>query len=236
MALSRNALAAQLRTMQGRTSKAPMQNVQLPTQMQRTSYKTPSGPAASAPQPRKAQGTDPVTLAKAGGLLGQIGKGMFNRPETMALDKASSANLGDVSAAMGGLLGSNVDVASNMAGNTAGNLANLPQPSMLGNGLPVAEGWSGAAVNAGELGNLSSVNDAVSNATEAANAATDATANASSWGLPMGAALGSGLSFAQGNYGAGAGQLAGAAAGSMLGPWGTWLGGMAGKYVGGLLD
>lgn len=247
MALTRRQFAEKLRTMQRGGSKAPMQNVQLPTQTPNTSYKTPSGPAASAPQPQKTPGTDPVTLAKAGGLLGQIGKGLFNRPDTMALDNASSANLGQISNMMGLLQGSNVDVAANMAGNTAGNLSNLPQPSLLGNGVPVPDGLNGVA-NASspfleggsapigaELGNLGAVNSAVANATDAASAATDATANASSWGLPAGAMIGAGLSVANGQYGKAAGQAVGGAAGSYFGPAGTFLGSQLGGWFGGRL-
>ena len=253
MALSNNALAARLRTTQGRTSKAPMQNVQLPTQTPRTSYKTPSGPAASAPQPRKAPGTDPATLAKAGGLLGQMGKNLFNSPESMALDKASSANLGQIGGLMDMFQGSNVDVASNMAANAANN---LPQASMLGNGIPLGAArsasllggtaatgdWSGTSqlagnLAAGNLGDLSSVTSAVSNATDAASAATDGAANASSWGIPGGGSLiGAGISASQGNYGKAAGQAIGGAAGSYFGPLGTMAGSTLGGFFGGLFD
>lgn len=256
MALTRRQFADKLRTMQRGGSKAPMQNVQLPTQTPRTSYRTPSGPAASAPQPQKTPGTDPATLAKAGGILGQLMKGS---PDSLELDKASSANLGQIGGMMGLLQGSDVDVASNLAQNTAGNLASLPQPSMLGNGVPIGSwanaaklggsvptgdwattaGWAGNTA-AGELGNLSAVNDAVANATntatDVASGATDA-ANASTHQLPgVGTALGVGLNAAQGKYGKAAGQAVGAGAGSMFGPMGTVVGGTIGGILGGFFD
>jgi hypothetical protein len=214
-----------------------MQNVQLPTNQ--SSYKTPSMTSAAPGVAEKKQQMNPQKMAATGGLLGKIGKGAwdaFNRPESMALDKASSANLGQLGGLMGLLQGSNVDAAANMAGQTAGNLANLPQASMLGNGIPVAEGWSGAMANAGELGNLSTVNSAVANATDAASAATDTAANASSWGVPMGSMIGAGLSASQGNYGKAAGQAIGGIAGSYFGPLGTMAGSTIGGLVGGWLD
>ena len=240
MALTRYQLADKLRTMKQGGSKAPLQNVKLPTNQ--SSYRTPSMTSTSPGTAEKQaqMGTNPQALAAAGGLLGKIGKGAwdaFNRPESMALDKASSANLGNIGGMLGLLQGSNVDVAANMAGNTASNLANLPQASMLGNGVPVAEGWSGAMANAGELGNLSSVTDAVSNATDAASAATDTAANASSWGIPGGGSLiGAGLSASQGDYGKAAGQAVGGIAGSYFGPLGTMAGSTLGGMIGSLFD
>lgn len=241
MALTARDYAQRLRTMGRGGSKAPMQNVQLPTNQ--TRYQTPSmrsiSPGTAAAQ-QQAMGTDPATLAKAGGLLGKLGKAgwdYFHRPNSLELDKASSANLSGISSAMDGLLGSNVDAASNMAGQTANAMSNLPQPSMLGNGVPLTSEWGGAAVNAGELGNLSAVNDAVTNAQNAASAATDMSANASSFNFPgAGTAIGAGLSLANGNYGAAGGQVAGATAGSVFGPMGTMAGGMIGRYLGGMLD
>jgi hypothetical protein len=221
-----------------------MQNVQLPTNQ--SSYKTPSMTSAAPGVAEKKQQMNPQKMAATGGLLGKIGKGAwdaFNRPESMALDKASSANLGQLGGLMGLLQGSNVDAAANMAGQTAGNLANLPQPSMLGAGVPAVGEWADAANSVGkiggavpELGNLSTVNDAVANATDAANAATDV-AGSSSYSLPgVGTALGVGLNLAQGNYGKAAGQAAGAAVGSAFGPLGTAAGGLLGGFAGDMFN
>ena len=245
MALTKYQLAEKLRTMNRAGSKAPLQNVKLPTNQ--SNYRTPSMRVSSPDEGNQPQ-VNPQSLAAAGGLLGKIGKGAwdaFHRPESLALDKASSTNLGDIGGMMGLLQGSDVDVAANMANHAAGNIANLPQPSMLGNGIPTVAEQFGIANSVGkldgvaELGNLSTVNDAVANATDAANAATAATdvANASTYSLPgAGTILGAGLNIAQGNYGKAAGQVAGATAGSMFGPLGTMAGGMLGGLVGGWLD
>jgi hypothetical protein len=180
---------------------------------------------------------NPQALAAAGGLLGRIGKGAwdaFNRPDSMALDKASSANLQNIASDIGMLTGSGVDVAANMANKAANAVSNLPQPSMLGNGIPTE--WGNMAANAGELGNISTATDAVANANEAANAALEA-GNASAYQLPgVGTALGVGLNAAQGNWGKAGGQAAGAMIGSMGGPLGTAAGGLIGGTVGGFLD
>jgi hypothetical protein len=180
---------------------------------------------------------NPQALAAAGGLLGRIGKGAwdaFNRPDSMALDKASSANLQNIASDIGMLTGSGVDVAANMANKAANAVSNLPQPSMLGNGIPTE--WGNMAANAGELGNISTATDAVANANEAANAALEA-GNASAYQLPgVGTALGVGLNAAQGNWGKAGGQAAGAMIGSAFGPLGTAAGGLLGGTVGGFLD
>lgn len=243
MALTRRAFADKLRTMNRSGSKAPLQNVQLPTNQSR--YQTPSMKSTSpgTAEKQQAMGTDPASLGKLGGILGQIGKGMFGGPESMALDKASSANLDQMGGMLGLLQGSNVDVAANMAGQTAGNLTNLPQPSMLGAGVPAVGEWADAANSVGkiggavpELGNLSTVNDAVANATDAANTATDI-AGSSSYSLPgVGTALGVGLNLAQGNYAKAAGQAAGAAVGSIGGPLGTAAGGLLGGFAGDMFN
>lgn len=238
MALTRREFAERLRTMNRGGSKAPLQNVQLPTNQ--GNYRTPSMTSTAPGVAEKKQQMNPQQMAAAGGLLGRIGKGAwdaFNRPETMALDKAGSANLAQIGGMMDLLTGSNVDVAANMAGNTAGNLANLPQASMFGNGLPAATEWGNAAVNAGELGNLSTVSDAVTNATDAATTATEAAGNASNFNFPgVGTAIGVGLNLANKNYGKAIGQGAGAAAGSFFGPLGTVAGGTIGGIIGGLFD
>lgn len=237
MALTAREYAERLRTIGRSGSKAPLQNVQLPTNQSR--YQTPSMKSTSpgtAEMQGKA-GANPAALAKAGGILGKIGKAgwdYFNRPETMALDKAGSANLGQIGGMMGMLQGSNADVAANMASQTGNALQNLPQPSMLGNGIPTE--WGNMAANAGELGNLSTVGDAVNNANDAANAALEA-GNASFYQLPsVGTALGVGLNAAQGNWGAAGGQLAGATIGSAFGPAGTAAGGFLGGTMGKVLD
>jgi hypothetical protein len=243
MALSRNALIARLRTMDDRVSKAPMQGVKLPTNQ--SSYRTPSGPAASAPQPRQAKGTDPATLARAGKALGGAAKAWANRnvspydwnPAASAATGGQNLALG--SGELGGLLGmmqgSNVDVAANMAGNTAANMANLPtgQVSMLGNGIPLTSGvWEGAA-NAGSdlaLQNGGMLGSAALQGADAASAGADAASGAAS-SVPVGSLLGAGLSAAGGNYGKAAGQAIGGVAGSYFGPLGT----MAGSTIGGMI-
>ena len=247
MALTKYQLADKLRTMKQGGSKAPMQNVKLPTNQ--SSYRTPSMTSTSPGTAEKQaqMGANPQALAAAGGLLGKIGKGAwdaFNRPETMALDKASSANLGNVGNMMELMKGSNVDMAANMAGNTAGNLANLPQPSMIGNGIPTVGDWSNAANTVGkidgaaELGNLSNVNDAVANATEAAGEAANVGANASNFSFPgVGTAIGVGADIAGGNYAKGLGRAGGAAVGTMVGgPLGGALGGFLGAEAGDLFN
>lgn len=243
MALTRREFADRLRTMNRSGSKAPLQNVQLPTNQSR--YQTPSMKSVSPGTAEKSgqMQINPAMLAKAGGILGQIGKGMFGGPESMALDKASSASLDKIGGLLGLMQGSNVDVAANMAGQTASNLANLPQPSMLGAGVPAVGEWADAANSVGkiggavpELGNLSTVNDAVANATDAANAATDV-AGSSTYSLPgAGTAFGVGLNLAQGNYGKAAGQATGAAIGSAFGPAGTAAGGLLGSFAGDLFN
>lgn len=246
MALSRNELIARLRTMQDRASKAPMQGVKLPTNQ--SSYRTPSGPAASAPQPQQAKGTDPATLAKAGSALGGLVKDWansnvspydWNALASAATDGQDLAlNTGELGGLLGMMQGSNVDVAANMAGNTAGNMASLPMPSMLGSGVPV-DGFSSlpgvgsdlALQNGGMLGS------AALQGADAAAAGADAASNASSFTFPgAGAVIGAGLNFAQGNYGAATGALAGSALGSIGGPVGSTIGATAGRYFGGLID
>lgn len=241
MALSRNALAARLRTMQDRASKAPMQGVKLPTNQ--SSYRTPSGPAASAPQPRQAKGTDPATLAKAGSALGGAARAWANRnvspfdwnPAASAATSGQNLalNTGELGGLLGMMQGSNVDVAANMAGNTAANMANLPQASMLGNGIPLTSGvWDGAA-NVGSdlaLQNGGMLGSAAVQGADAASAGADAASGAAS-SVPVGSLIGAGLSAAGGNYGKAAGQAIGGIAGSYFGPLGT----MAGSTIGGLL-
>jgi hypothetical protein len=250
MALSRNELIARLRTMQDRASKAPMQNVKIPTNQ--SSYRTPSGPAASAPQPQQAKGTDPATLAKAGSALGGAVKAWANRnvspydwnPAASAATSGQdlALNTGELGGLLGMMQGSNVDVAANMAGNTAANMANLPtgQVSMLGNGIPLPSGvWDGAA-NAGSdlaLPNGGLLGSAALQGADAAAAGADAAGSAGAFSMPgAGSVLGAGLQFAQGNYGAGAGTLIGAGLGSIGGPMGSTIGATAGRYVGGLFD
>lgn len=261
MALTRREFAERLRTMNRSGSKAPLQNVQLPTNQ--GNYRTPGMTSTAPGVAEKKQQMNPQQMAAAGGLLGRIGKGAwdaFNRPESMALDKAGSANLAQIGGMMDLLTGSNVDVAANMASNTAGNLANLPQASLLGNGVPVGTpagalagaaklggavptgdwattaGWAGNNA-VGELGNLSTVSDAVKNATDAATTATEAAGNASNFNFPgVGTVAGMGLNAAQGNYGKAIGQGVGAGAGSFFGPAGTFLGGTLGGIFGGLFD
>ncbi|MBQ5728528.1 MAG: hypothetical protein IIV56_06385, partial [Mailhella sp.] len=130
MALAKREFIEKLRTMQRGGSRAPMQNVKLPTNQ--SSYRTPSGPAASAPQPQQAKGTDPVTLAMAGKALGGAAKAWSNRNVSpydwnAAASAATSGqdlalNAGELGGLLGMMQGSNVDVAANMAGNTAGNM------------------------------------------------------------------------------------------------------------------
>lgn len=247
MALTRRDFADKLRTMNRSGSKAPLQNVQLPTNQSR--YQTPSMKSVSpGTADKQAQmQANSQALAATGGLLGKIGKGAwdaFNRSESMALDKASSANLGKIGGMMSLLQGSNVDAATNMAGDVAGKIADLPQPSMLGNGIPTVGDWSNAADTVdkldgvSKLGDLSSVNDAVTNATQAAEAATTATdlANASSYTFPgAGAVIGAGLNAAQGNWGQLGAGAAGAAIGSAIPGVGTgagwFLGNLAGRWL-----
>ena len=246
MALSRNELIAKLRTMQDRASKAPMQGVKLPTNQ--SSYRTPSGPAASAPQPQQAKGTDPATLARAGKALGGAAKAWANRNvspydwNAVSNMGTSSYNLASNAGELGGLLGmmqgSNVDVAANMAGNTAGNMANLPMPSMLGSGVPV-DGFSSLPGVGGDLAlqNGGLLGSAALQGADAAAAGADAAGSAGAFSMPgAGSVLGAGMQFAQGNYGAGAGTLIGAGLGSIGGPVGSTIGATAGRYIGGLFD
>lgn len=244
MALSRNELIAKLRTMQDRASKAPMQGVKLPTNQ--SSYRTPSGPAASAPQPQQAKGTDPVTLAKAGSALGGAAKAWANRNvspydwNAVSNMGTSAYNLAPNAGELGGLLGmmqgSNVDVAANMAGNTAGNMANLPVPSMLGSGVPV-DGFSSLPGVGGDLTlqNGGMLGSAALQGADAASAGADAASGVAS-SVPVGSFLGAGLSAAGGNYGKAAGQVAGGTAGSFFGPAGTFIGSTVGGFLGGLFD
>lgn len=225
--------------MQDRANKAPMQGVKLPTNQ--SSYRTPSGPAASAPQPQQAKGTDPATLARAGKALGGAAKAWansnvspydWNAVSNMGTSSYNLAfNAGEPGGLLGMMQGSNVDVAANMAGNTAGNMANLPVPSMLGSGVPV-DGFSSlpgvgsdlALQNGGLLGS-------------AALQGADAAGGAGAFSMPgAGSVLGAGMQFAQGNYGAGAGTLIGAGLGSIGGPVGSTIGATAGRYIGGLFD
>lgn len=259
MALTKREFAEKLRTMKRSGSKAPMQDVKLPTNQ--SSYRTPSMTTSTAGAGggggQQAPGTDPQSLAAAGGLLGKMAKGWMdaqNRPDTMALDKASAESMDKVGGLLGMLQGDNLDVASNMANQTATNMTNLPAPSMLGNGVPLpgaqnsagllggaaqtgdwasTAGWAGENA-ADQLGNMSSVGDAVANAGDAASAATDAASNASSYSLPYGNLVGAGLNAAQGNYGKAVGSTIGGAAGSYFGPVGTWAGSTVGGLIGGL--
>ena len=231
MALTKREFAEKLRTMNRAGSKAPLQNVKLPTNQ--SNYRTPSMRISSPDEGNQPQ-VNPQSLAAAGGLLGKIGKGAwdaFHRPESLALDKASSANLGNIGGMLGLLQGSNVDVAANMAGNTAGNMANLPVPSMLGSGVPV-DGFSSlpgagtdlALQNGGMLGS------AALQGADAAGAGADAASGVAS-SVPVGSLVGAGLSAAGGNYGKAAGQAIGGIAGSYFGPLGT----MAGSTIGGMI-
>lgn len=257
MALTRREFADKLRTMQRGGSKAPLQNVKLPTNQ--SSYRTPTATTTTSSAQQKQPTTDPNAAMKMGGLLGRVAKGIDDgrNASFYDFDKASAAatggqnlpgaasNAAELGGLMGALQGSNVDVAANMANQTAANMANLPtgQVSMLGNGVPVTAGaWQGAAnagadlalANGGQIG-TQAVNQGANAAANAAGTAAGAGSNLSQYTLPgVGTALGVGLDLANKNYGAAAGRAIGAGVGSMFGPAGTLIGGMGGGLVGSL--
>lgn len=252
MALTRYQLADKLRTMKQGGSKAPMQNVKLPTNQ--SSYRTPTATTTtSSAQQGQQGGMDPMAAMKAGQAVGRMAKAWNDgrNASFYDFDKASNAvgqgqqlssNTAQLGGMLGALQGNNVDVAAKMAEQTAGNMANLPtgQVSMFGNGVPVTPGeWMGSANAGAELGLANGGNigsqaigagaDAAAGAADAAGAAS----NLSQYALPgVGTALGLGVDLANKDYGAAAGRAIGAGLGSFMGPMGTLGGGMIGGMLG----
>lgn len=240
MALTRREFAERLRTMNRSGSKAPLQNVQLPTNQ--GNYRTPSmtSTAPGVAENQQAKGTDPASLAKVGGIIGKLGQAGWEKY------KANSV-LGGLQTADQGI---NMfplpeDVLGGLETADQG-IVNTPLPSALGPGVPkMAETAANTVPGADVLGGLANAG-AVDAATNAQNvlgglaeanmgAATEAAGNASNFNFPgVGTAIGVGLNLANKNYGKAIGQGAGAAAGSFFGPAGTFLGGTIGGIIGGL--
>lgn len=262
MALTRYQLADKLRTMKQGGSKAPMQNVKLPTNQ--SSYRTPSMTSTSPGTAEKQQsmGTDPAALARAGGLMGKIGKAWHDSRQI----KQGNEVLGGMAEAGGGI---NTDPLTPpewdfRANNVLGGLQNANQgaidKSVLGNGTPVDPNWEGwmngvamdaanhqeAMANASNvLGGLSEAGMGTEGAQIAANSEAvlgglaDASqgvselANASSYTFPgAGAVIGTGLNLAQGNYEQAAAGAGGAAIGALGGPAGAAAGYFLGNLAG----
>lgn len=238
MALSRREFADKLRTMNRTGSKAPLQNVQLPTN--RTRYQTPSM-RISAPEQPQGSGVNPAMLAKAGGLLGKAGKAAwdaYNTPEhgyDFARHAAPGLGFQPSLPNVAGLGGSGVDAAQGMANGMdfSAKAMNAPLPSMLGNGTPTSflpADSMGLTGMADTMANVDSAVQAAQTGADAASAATDA-AGAASMSVPVAPLVGAGISAASGNTGKAVGQAVGGVAGSYFGPLGT----MAGSTIGGLL-
>lgn len=262
MALTKYQLADKLRTMKQGGSKAPMQNVKLPTNQ--SSYRTPSMTSASpgTAEKQQAMGTDPATLARAGGLMGKIGKAWHDSRQI----KQGNGVLGGMAEAGGGI---NTDPLTPpewdfRANNVLGGLQNANHgaidKSVLGNGTPVDPNWEGwmngvamdaanhqeAMANASNvLGGLSGAGMGTEGAQIAANSEAvlgglaDASqgisdaATAGASNIPgVGTALNVGLNAAQGNWGKAGATAAGAAAGSVIPGVGTAMGGLIGSIVG----
>ena len=234
MALTAREYAERLRTIGRSGSKAPLQNVQLPTNQSR--YQTPSMKSTSpgTAEMQGKTGANPAMLAKAGGILGKIGKQWGEAQR--AKDVLGGLQGADMGINMTPL--PEVGILGGLAEANQG-IVNTPLPSALGSGTPKVAGTVANAVpGADVLGGLANAGavDAATNANNVLGGLAEANQGIVDGGtgsmMPgVGTAASMGLDLASGNVGRAGATAAGAAIGSAVPVVGTAMGGMLGGQL-----